>query len=525
MHRFFKTICIVYLAFVVAITFSPTYILFLACFVILLMLALLIERRNKENSLSTAIRNDSIADGNNYKSKTKEKLFPVAYGLTVFCLSSVYWLAFYPGGFNLDAYGQWLQAHHLMPYQDWHPFISTILLELVVKLKDSFEFYIVLQILAFSIATAYMLFCFQKAGINQHLLLIAALFIGINPAVGLNTVCLTKDAQFTIVCILLTGLTIRIITTNGSWFVSTIHLVTLSILCSLAVLVRHNGFLFVVPMILLFIMSYPALYKKILGSILCMLILVLAVKGPIQLMMNVEKHENVLGEITGIPMGMMANALVEDADHLPEETHLFLNEIADDTMWRKKYVLGEWDSCRWFFGGEDLLKEYNLVDIIRYTTESIINCPQACYSSFRENTRMVWSIYNAKEYWIPNVYVENNDFGIKSSPNEFFKSIVEGQIELTMKPVVSSFFWNIGLLLVLAILSWLGVKKAAKMNLLLLFFPYFTYMIGTMFLLSGPNQRYFYSGEVILPVGILFMCSIFDYPILMKRELCQKNQI
>ena len=40
----------------------------------------------------------------------------------------LYWLAYYPGGFNLDAYGQWDQVHGIQKLNNWHPVLTTGLL-------------------------------------------------------------------------------------------------------------------------------------------------------------------------------------------------------------------------------------------------------------------------------------------------------------------------------------------------------------------------------------------------------------
>lgn len=58
----------------------------------------------------------------------------------IFLGQMVYWAANYPGGFNLDAYGQWDQVHGLQKLNNWHPVFTTMLCWLITRLCDSFAF-------------------------------------------------------------------------------------------------------------------------------------------------------------------------------------------------------------------------------------------------------------------------------------------------------------------------------------------------------------------------------------------------
>ena len=62
-----------------------------------------------------------------------------------------YWLAYYPGGFNLDALGQWDQAHGYWELDNWHPIITTIIYWGLTRISDTLAFCIFSQILLFSL--------------------------------------------------------------------------------------------------------------------------------------------------------------------------------------------------------------------------------------------------------------------------------------------------------------------------------------------------------------------------------------
>lgn len=503
MIKFLTAIFVFYIIFMISLNLSITYLTFSIIVAILSLIVLIasqIRRETKKNN-NSYINYNNIDKTMNIK---VQKYMPLIYFIIVFLFSVVYWFGNFPGGFNLDAYGQWLQAHGNMQYNDWHPFVSTLLIQLIIQISDSFFFYIVIQIIAFSIAVSYLLYCIQRQGVNYRLLLGISFFIGLNPAIGLNTVCMTKDAQFTILIVLLTGTFIRIVSTDGKWLNNFFHLLGISILSVLILLVRHNGILFIVPAFFTLLMFYPSRIKIFISCIFVFLIVVL-IKGPIRTTLNVEAHENVLGETMGIPMGMMANALIDDEENLPQEVHAFLNTIATDEQWKENYVTGEWDSCKWNFGGIELLKNYTASEILKYTASTIRMCPQACYDAFRENTRIIWSLFSMSASWVPYVYVEVNEVGIDYSPINSFHEISSCLMMLSQHPFISFIFWNLNIYFIVMLFLWTMMKKNNQKTNLLLVFPLFTYIVGTMLLLSGPNQRYFYCGLVLMPPIIVSM--------------------
>ena len=61
------------------------------------------------------------------KREQKSRYTVLLYFVIILFGSCIYWFAYFPGGFNLDAYGQWSQAHGVLPYNDWHCFVSTVI--------------------------------------------------------------------------------------------------------------------------------------------------------------------------------------------------------------------------------------------------------------------------------------------------------------------------------------------------------------------------------------------------------------
>ena len=436
--------------------------------------------------------------------------FPLLYFVVIAGFSVLYWLAYFPGSFNLDAYGQWMQAHHSLQYNDWHPLTSTLIIQFIVSIVDRFEFYIGFQILVFSVAVAYLLSTLQAQKINPMLLTCVAIFIGVNPAIGLNTISLTKDVQFTIVLIFISSCAIKTIFSNGKWLDNYLHLLVLGALLGAAFLIKHNGAMYVLPFFLILLITYkPHILKVVLSGLLAAAI-VLTIKFPISKMLNTEPHENVVGEAIGIPMAIMANALVNDADNIPADVHVFLNEIASDDEWQSHYYVGEWDSCKWEFGGTELLRDVSAVTVLRYAWETICSCPQASYESIRANTGIVWELLRTYPHWVPDAYIEPNEYEIESRPVIPLQEAFEFVKTVTLIPVLSIIFWNTGFHIAAILIVFCLSYRRIRAGKILLVIPLLVFELGTMLLLAGPNQRYFYCNAVLFLPIILSLLTRTD---------------
>lgn len=98
------------------------------------------------------------------ESVTKKELticFIVCF-LCAFVVLLTYYYAFFPGAFSSDSNGQLLQAVN-GAYSDWHPFIHTFLFFTIpIRIFNSEETIVFLQILYFSISLSYLITTIRK---------------------------------------------------------------------------------------------------------------------------------------------------------------------------------------------------------------------------------------------------------------------------------------------------------------------------------------------------------------------------
>lgn len=416
------------------------------------------------------------------------------------CGQLLYWFSYYPGGFNLDAYGQWDQVHGLQHLNNWHPVLTTAFYWLITRLNDSFSFCILVQLTLFSASVAYLLLVLQRLYIRDTLLIVVAFCITMNPAVSLNNICLFKDVPFTIIILWITIVLIKIVVSNGKWMDRILHQIFLTFLLATAALIRHNGIFYILPLLFCSLLLYKNQRLRLCLISLALLASLTLIQGPLFDALSVEQHSNVTGESVGIPMATMVNVYLSDPENIPESIRSFLLSITTEEELREHYVLGEWDSCKWEFGGIELFQDMSLKEFIPLFCKAIIADPNAAYQSIRENTRVVWQVFGNVE-WDTWVYVEDNDYGIISTPNPICAVITDTLLAASLTSVGAACCWNIGVSnLILIMMSWGSVVRKKYQNFLYII-PVVTYNLLTMLLLCGPSHRYFYFNSVIyLPI-------------------------
>lgn len=446
---------------------------------------------------------DSIKESTTNQLPFGDKCIIWKFFFLIVIIQTIYFLAYYPGGFNLDAYGQWDQVHGKMQLNNWHPVLTTLVYWLITRINDNFAFCIFVQIVIFSASLAYLMKEIYIVTGKKKLFYGISCLIAINPAVAMNNVCLIKDVPYAIVMIWFVVVFLKIYVTRGKWLQNKFSAPTLVFLCVVLCLIRHNALFFTFPFLLLLSVYYKDYWKKWTVIIATCVITLIAIEGPIFKSLDIAQHSNVVGESVGVPMAIMANAYVYDYENTPSDVALFLESIADKSSWKEYYVTGEWDSCKWEFGGIELLKDETAGHILKMTLETAISCPETTYESLRENTRVVWQSIGYSN-WNTWIYVEENDYGIREQHNPIFENIANSILNVSNTFIGNFFSWNIGVVNIIYILILLYSVLRKKEKLCAIVVPILFYNFGTMMLLCGASYRYFYFNEVlILPLIML----------------------
>ncbi len=185
------------------------------------------------------------------------------FWLMFICMIVVYslWLlAYWPAAMTNDSWSSLSNAYRL-DFNDWHPYIYTVLILFCLQFFDSVASVAVLQILTTALLGSYVFYYVLKNGIRPFLVYPFFLLYTFSIPIGLYNIILWKDVPFSLAVaafsVLLFTLSICRYKCKQSYSLPYWSYPFLFILFSLLCSVRHNGFPFFIvgPFLLYFAVS------------------------------------------------------------------------------------------------------------------------------------------------------------------------------------------------------------------------------------------------------------------------------
>lgn len=423
--------------------------------------------------------------------------------LVTFGLYFIWWLGYMPGGFAGDPTTQWKQSAYSL-YNDWHPALHTLLFFTFPMNVSSYIGSIVLfQIIYFSVALGYLMSTMTKWQCEKKYWLITYIYIVCNPFTLSAMMCPWKDCALTITLIVLTGQMMNIYFTNGEWIEKRTHIILIAITLALGSIFRHNAVLYTGVFILIMAYQCKKQLKSILKIIMAVIVLLIVIRGPLYSYYNVAEPGARPLEVLGFPMTVLGNVISQDKDALSEETKDFLYAIASQKEWENIYEVGNFNSIkREMEPGsaiESVIPEYGIRNVLRSMMEAIIKSKKFSAEAIWKLTDMVWDVGNEVDYYILPDFPE--DFPVENvrySGIERMKQIEDKLVYLSTRSIFGVLFWNIGLIMFAILAFSLCFLRQRKCRNVLIFLPLLIYNIGTMFLLTGNDVRFFHFNFVII---------------------------
>lgn len=442
---------------------------------------------------------------NNEKSKLNLKLFIISFSICIFILS-MNLLAYYPGGVSNDNCTQWDQVQNFR-FDNWHPAIHTFLIYLITRIYNHYSFVIFVQILIFSIGVALLICDLKSWGIKNICLTIVYGLIVINMTTRNIMMYAWKDTALTILILFIFTHTINIYLSNGLWLRKYTNLIGFSICIALATLIRHNGFFYTLPLLALILYIYVKNVREVLYSAILSVILILAIRFPLYSSLKVTYPDQGYVESVGLPMTIMCNVMKNNPDALSEKTKSFLNEIATDQQWKTKYKSGNYNSVKFAFNTDRVIKKIPIKDFIKMTINTIISDKRNSFIAALELTCMVWETKGDPKGVI---YVANEGNPIKyeyknTKYNKLGKIFINTIYDFSNLPILNKILMMIGIhILFLMIFGLISYYKNGIKSLIFVV-PTIIYNLGTMLLLCGEDYRFFQFNCVIFITSCLML--------------------
>ncbi len=451
----------------------------------------------------------------------RDWIFFGIFSLVSFGVFILWYVGYCPGFFSVDSQIQLDQAVSGV-YHDKHPVLHTFLtFTIPLKLtKGWFGSIVLLQILFFSLVIGYMGMVMRSyAGWKAALL--STLFIVFNPVTGKMCLYPWKDVSFAIWSLLLMTFAARICFSNGGWLNKTSHILILGAVMALETIIRHNGILFVLPL-LAGVLLYADKKRKI--QILLVVLLVTAgIRGPVYAALGVENAKKEQVEILGVPLTILGNVVVEDPEVLDEETKEFVYKIAEQEVWDTYYTRGSFNSVKRREGTDlTVIEQTDILSVFRMTLKSICAAPVSSIEAAVALTKVVYALDESSCFYHLGIDLDN--YRVPYRGNWNISSCLEYYYEGVNHSVFKYVFCYIGvmnLVMVCCIIgkTFMGARKDWK-RLLLCISP-LAYNFGTMMFLMGRDDRFFFLSFIVCPWVLVLMLGKQMSELIPDGNLCR----
>lgn len=303
-------------------------------------------------------------------------------------------IIFYPANMTSDQVDQWIQALGYIPIADAHPAIHTIFLRLCSKIYPSPVTVTIIQALLLAFVISSILNKCYRKGISARILLgIAALFSVLPNTIAMIT-SITKNIMFAILLLWTIYLLMEAFDDPVHFFKSPIYIIQSLIVLPSVHLVRHNAFV-ILPIVALIFIYFTCRYFKSVHFRPIMLLLgvivsVMVIKGPVYDMFDVVKSES--GGVLLPPLTPYTVALKFDIE-LPEDILTFLEKILPKDEFIKRYSPYNSDVFSWSKPRPDY-SSVTTVEGIKYYLKLLYWHPGIVIKDRLDGTNLCWDVFS-----------------------------------------------------------------------------------------------------------------------------------
>lgn len=433
----------------------------------------------------------------NIKNKLDKKTFIIC-SATCLCVLGLTLLAYYPGGIYSDNCEQWKQVQSFV-FEDWHPVIHTLIIWIITRICNNYSFVILVQITAFSLSIGYLISTLKAWGFPKICLIFIELSIVLNIMTRNIMMAALKDCTLAILLVILLTQCINVYFTNGNWFKKNTNIIAFSICFALATLVRHNAFLYTLPLLFFLFFGYRKQVREITKVVFLSITLIILIKGPLYYCLNVSRPDNLPEEIVSLPMTIMGDVMKKNPDKLPLNTKALLNKIATDEQWQQLYRCGHYGSIRFTTDSANIVKKVPVKDFLTMTFYTIKADKYDSLVAVRDITDLIWKTKGEPE-GILEVQTNGQSIGYQYKDKKYNRicKIFIHFLDMAFNlPLLNMLLLLTGVHMLL--LMFVGLFSYYKIGAIPLMFvvPTVIYNLGTMIFMCEDNYRYFYFNAVI----------------------------
>lgn len=436
----------------------------------------------------------------NQKSTPRKKYFIVFILCFSLCMlvGLIWFIAYAPGAFSSDSIGQYSQAI-TNNYNDWHPVLHTLLVfKIPISIFGNIQSVVICQIIFFSLSIAYSAATIYSIAGRKWSLAFLAIIVS-NPIVFDELMYPWKDVSFAILALLISTATLKICYFRSSWTKKPLNLILLGTALAFCTIIRHNGLLFTVPVL---VFTYLFICRTQWIKLFCIFLgVIFIVKVPLYSTLQVATPGKRTTETVGLPITIIANVAKNTPWSMDEELSSFVYDMAPSEIWQNSYATGDFNSVKFTSINLDAIEKFNPAQIFLMATKATIKSPTASLTAAFKLTYVVYGIGDIPSYEVIPV-VQDNNLGIEYSGNEALQKAITSYRKVHNQSILK-YFGFCGFTIFVIILFIISKNSRKDWRKILLCTPILFYDFGTMILLTGPETRFFYVNFVVYPVIVV----------------------
>ncbi|MCE1254203.1 MAG: DUF6020 family protein [Anaerolineae bacterium] len=242
----------------------------------------------------------------------------------------LYQAVYFPAVMTPDSIAQWQQVLSGQ-YNDWNPFIHTLIIRAAYNMAPTPAAYILVQILFFSLVIAWGLNELVKRGLPFGFGLLFSLVFAIWPVNGIYAVTIWKDVPYAIMILCLVIQLFNIVASRGAWLERGINQLGLALCAFSIMLLRHNGIPIPIVCILVLLLIFRSQWRALVNSLVIAVLLYFSFTGPVYDLFKVEKNSGDLGNTIILHH---IGAHVQAGTPLSSEDRQFLDDMMPLQSWK-----------------------------------------------------------------------------------------------------------------------------------------------------------------------------------------------
>jgi hypothetical protein len=379
----------------------------------------------------------------------------------------VWWLGWFPGFLSSDSFDQLGQARSF-EFFNAHPALHTFVIWMVTRVWDNPGAVTLLQLLAMSGLLALAARRLTRLGVPWGLAAGTAIFVSLLPAVGSTTIALWKDVPYTLAMLWAFTELLGLAGDRHAFWDRPWTLLRLGGALGLMWLFRHNGFLTVVPLLVVLLLWSKAGRRRLLITITMVGAIVLGANFVLFPLLDVNRSAIEPGTVF---ISDVAASLHHEPGNFSDGELAYLESMAPRLVWNGLY---------------DCHDSTPLVFDPRFDTGPITDDPGrfqrlVAKTYLRDLDTVLGHRWCAADYllWPPQpkyAYFQRppfvmapNEFGIEFDPiSERAHSLTLDIVEWADKPQNLWLVWRPALAVWLAIAVYAGIAWRRRLRVLLL---------------------------------------------------------